>query len=281
MVVHASAQDTRRQHRRARALQAAESTLQATARTAAQQAECGRAEADAAEATLHGGHAASHRVDVTGEARPLEGRGRPRPDKARTIQALRARLQTTISAQTERRARLEAEAGGFVLLTQGPTAGDLAHHASARLPVDKDHQGTEQHDGFLQAPVLVKRRFVQKPERLEAWGRLVWLALRRWRVRARTMRTAVDPTSTPVPGWEKQATERPTSCMMVTQLAGVIVWPRGAHRQLARPLSVVQPPSRQALDVPVAYGTGLKSGAGGGRCRRDASHSSRSVSCAG
>jgi len=56
----------------------------------------------------------------------------------------------------------------------------------------------------------------------------------------------------PLTGWDKQATERPTSCMMVTQFAGVIVFKLGHDRQLARPLSVVQQPSLTALDVPAA-----------------------------
>ena len=45
-------------------------------------------------------------------------------------------------------------------------------------------------------------------------------------------------------------TERPTSLMMVTKVAGVIVVKLGSHRHLARPLSGVQHQSRTALDVP-------------------------------
>jgi hypothetical protein len=66
----------------------------------------------------------------------------------------------------------------------------------------------------------------------------------------RAMRTYVDSTSMPLPGWDKQVTERPTSCMMVTKFAGVIVVKLGPHRQRARPLSAVQHRSLTALDVP-------------------------------
>jgi hypothetical protein len=55
-----------------------------------------------------------------------------------------------------------------VLRTKVPTAGDLAHSARDLLTVDKDQQGTEQHDGFLKNPVMGKRLFLKKPERLEA-----------------------------------------------------------------------------------------------------------------
>ena len=74
------------------------------------------------------------------------------------------------------------------------------------------------------------------------------------------MRTYVDTTSTPLPGWDKKATERPTSFMMVTKFAGVIVLKLGDHRQLARPLSVVQQQYLTALNVSVACFTDCTSG---------------------
>jgi len=83
-------------------------------------------------------------VDVTVEERPLSGRGRPNLDKPRPIKAMRSRLKTTLNAQTERMARLEEEAGCFVLLTNVPTTGDRAQSASDILSVDKDQPGTEQ-----------------------------------------------------------------------------------------------------------------------------------------
>jgi hypothetical protein len=76
------------------------------------------------------------------------------------------------------------------------------------------------------------------------------LALLLWRVMERAMRMHVDTTSMPLPGWDKKATERPTSFMMVTKFAGVIVLKLGHHRQLARPLSGVQHQYLTALDVP-------------------------------
>jgi hypothetical protein len=76
------------------------------------------------------------------------------------------------------------------------------------------------------------------------------LALLIWRLMERAMRRHVDRTSTPLPGWDKKATERPTSFMMVTKFAGVIVVRLGTHRQLARPLSGVQQQYLTALDVP-------------------------------
>ena len=122
-----------------------------------------------------------------------------------------------------------------MLLTNVPTAGHLAHSARDILTVYKEQHGTEQNYGFLKDPVIVNSLFLKKPERIEALGLVLLLALLIWRLMERAMRTHVDTTSTPLPGWDKKATERPTSFMMVTKFAGVIVLKRGHHRQLARP----------------------------------------------
>ena len=236
----------------ARDIQASYSTLQSAARTAEQQEYFCRADAAAAAAQLRAVHAAFHRVDVTVEERPVYGRGRPSPQKPRPIKAIRYRLKTTISAQAEHMARLEEEAGCFVLLTNVPTAGDLAHSAQEMLTVYKDQHGTEQHYGFLKDPVIVNSLFLKKPERIEALGLVLLLALLIWRLMERAMRTHVDTTSTSLPEWDKKATERPTSFMMITKFAGVIVLKLGDQRQLARPLSMVQQRYLAALDVPVA-----------------------------
>src|ERR687883_378459 len=118
------------------------------------------------------------------------------------------------------------------------------------LTVYKEQHGTEQNYGFLKDPVIVNSLFLKKPERIEALGLILLLALLIWRLMERTMRRHVDTTSTPLPGWDKKATERPTAFMMVTKFAGVIVVKLGHDRQLARPLSVVQQQYLTALDVP-------------------------------
>ena len=90
------------------------------------------------------------------------------------------------------------------------------------------------------------------------------LALLIWRLMERAMRRHVETTGTPLTGWDKKATERPTSCMMVTKFAGVIVLKHGHNRQLARPFSVVQQPYLIALDVPSACFTDDQSRSGEG-----------------
>jgi transposase len=250
VVVHSSAQDKRRQQRLARDIQASYSTMQTTVRTAEQQEYFCRADAETAAAQLRAMHTAYHLIDVAIEARPLYGRGRPSSHQARPIKAIHYRLKITINPDTERISHTEAEAGGFVLRTNVPTAGDLAHSARDILTVDKEQHGTEQNYGFLKDPVIVNSLFLKKPERIEALGLVLLLALLIWRLMERAMRMHVDTTSTPLPGWDKKTTERPTAFMMVTKFVGVIVLKRGHHRQLARPLSAVQDQYLTALDVP-------------------------------
>jgi transposase len=250
VVVHSSAQDKRRQQRLARDIQASYSTMQTTVRTAEQQEYFCRADADGAAAQFRAVHTPYHLIDVTVEERPVYGRGRPSPHKARPVTAMRYRLKTTIRLHPEHIGRMEEAAGCFVLLTHVPTAGPLAHSARAILTVDKEQHGTEQNYGFLKDPVIVNSLFLKKPERIEALGLVLLLALLIWRLMARAMRRHVDTTSMPLPGWDKKATERPSSFMMVTKFAGVIVLKSGHHRQLARPLSGGQQQYLTALDVP-------------------------------
>src|SRR5919108_3634595 len=165
--------------------------MQTAARAAEHQEYCCRADADAAAARLRAVSAAYHRLEVAVEERLVSGRGRPSAHKPRPITARRYRLKTAISPQTERIACMEEEAGCFVLLTNVPTAGDMAHRAREIRTVYKEQHGTEQNYGFLKDPVMVNSLFLKKPERIEALG-LVWLlALLLWRLMERAMRRHV------------------------------------------------------------------------------------------
>jgi transposase len=250
VVVHSSTQDKRRQQRLERDIQASYSTVQDAVRQAAQQEYFCRADAEAAAAQLRAMPTGYHRIEVAVEERPLYGRGRPSSRQPRLIKAMRYRLNITIHPDMERIRRREDEAGCFVLLTNVPTAGDLAHSAQDILTIYKEQHGTEQNYGFLKDPVIVNSLFLKKPERIEALGLVLLLALLIWRLMERAMRRHVETTSRPLPGWDRKATERPTAFMMVTKFAGVIVLKLGHHRHLARPLSGVQHQYLTALDVP-------------------------------
>jgi transposase len=169
-------------------------------------------------------------------------------------------LQVTLHARSDVIARKTQETGCFVLLTPVPTAGEMAHRAGAVLRAYKEQHGIEQNCGFLKDPLMVHSLLLKKPERLEALGLVLWLALLLGRLRESTLRGHVETTETPLTGWDKKATQQPTACMLMTKLAAVMVLKGGPQRQLARPRATVQQQYLRARGVPATYCTVPQSG---------------------
>jgi transposase len=252
VVVQSSAQDKRRLKRLDREFQASYTTLQATARAAAKQEYFCRADAEVAAEALRAMQTDDHQVEVAVEECPKYGKGRPSTRQPRVVKALRYGLQPTLTERSAHLAQQREAAGCFVLLTNTPTAGPMAHRAVDVLKVYKAQHGVEQNYGFLKDPVVVHSLFLKKPERIEALGLVLLLALLIWRVMERSMRAHVDTTGTTLTGWDKKETERPTAFMMMTKFAGVMVLKMHPQRQLARPLSAVPQQYLTALGVPPA-----------------------------
>lgn len=184
------------------------------------------------------------------EARPTYGPGRPSPHQPRAVKAWRYRLQATLHERAEVIARKAQEMGCVVLLTNVPTQGEMAHSAGEILRAYKAQHGVEQNFAFLKDPVMVNSLFLKKPERIEALGLVLLLALLLWRLVERTLRVHVETTGNALTGWDKKETQKPTAFMMVTKFAAVLVLKGGVHRQLAQPLSAVQQAYLTALGVP-------------------------------
>jgi len=255
VVVHSSSQDQRRQQHLEREIQASYALLEATVREAARQEYFCHADAEAAAAKLRALPSAYHGVDVDVAERPQYGPGRPSSKQPRVVKALRYGLQVTLHERAEVIARQTQETGCFVLLTNVPTAGEMAHRAGDVLRAYKEQHGIEQNYGFLKDPLIVNSLFLKKPERIEALGLVLLLALLLWRLVERTLRVHVETTGTPLTGWDKKATQKPTAFMMMTKFAGVMVLKVGDQRQLAHPLSTVPQPDLRALGVPATYCT--------------------------
>jgi transposase len=260
VVVHSSSQDQRRQQHLGQAIHASYATLEATVREAARQEYFCHADAEAAAAKLRALQSAYHGVDVDVEERPKYGPVRPSATRPRVVKALRYGLQVTLHERAEVIARKTQETGCFVLLTNVPTAGEMAHRAGDVLRAYKEQHGIEQNYGFLKDPLIVNSLFLKKPERIEALGLVLLLALLLWRLVERTLRVHVETTGTPLTGWDKKATQKPTAFMLMTKFAGVIVLKVGGQRQLAHPLSTVQQQYLVALQVPATYFTAPPSG---------------------
>lgn len=76
------------------------------------------------------------------------------------------------------------------------------------------------------------------------------LALLLWRLVERALRVHVATTGNSLPGWDKKITQKPTTFMLMTKFAAVMVVKVGTPRQFAQPLSAVQQQYLLALGVP-------------------------------
>jgi len=249
VVVQSSTQDKRRLKRLEREVQASYTTLQDTIRAAQQHDYFCRADAEAAAAKLRATQSTYHQMEVTVEERPKYGKGRPSRHTPRPVKEMRYGLTAILREHEARIARKRAAADCFVLLTNVPMEGALAHRTEEILKAYKDQHGIEQNYSFLKDPLIVNSLFLKKPERIEALGVVLLLALLVWRLVERQMRDHVTTTGTPLTGWDKKMTEHPTAFMMMTKFAGVLVLKVGPQRQLARPLSTVQQQYLSALGV--------------------------------
>jgi transposase len=250
MVVHSTAQDKRRLQRLARDVHSSAEAIQVVARVAATQEYFCQADAEVAAARLRASPTPYHELVVTVEERPKYGRGRPSQHVPRAVKTMRYGLKCTFKERDATIARKREEAGCFVLLTNVPTEGDLAHRAGDVLKGYKNQYGIEQNFSFLKDPLIVNSLFLKKPERIEALGLVLLLALLLWRLMERSLRDYIDTTGTTVTGWDKKATDRPTTFMMVTKFSGLIVVKVDEQRYLARALSLVQQQYLTALSVP-------------------------------
>src|ERR687887_340549 len=242
VVVHSNSHDQRRQQRLEREVQEASSTLGTTVRAAAKQEYFCRADAEAAAEQLRALQSAYHRVEVVIEERPQYGPGRPSQKQPRVVKALRYGLQVTLHERAEVVARRRQEAGCFVLLTNVPTAGEMGHRAGEVLRAYKEQHGVEQNFAFLKDPIMVNSLFLKKPERIEALGLVLLLALLLWRLVERALRGHVETTGKPLTGWDKKETQQPTAFRMMTKFAAVICRKGSPQGHLGPPLGPVHQP---------------------------------------
>jgi transposase len=252
VVVHSSSQDQRPQKRFIRDLAASSTSLMATVAEATQQECFCRADAEAAATKLQALQSAYHQVAVEEHPKYGPGKcgpGRPSARQPRAIKGLRYKLKATVGERPEAIARHYEEAGCFVLLTNVPSAGEMAHSAADILRGYKEQYGIEQNFAFLKDPLIVNSLFLKKPKRIEALGLVLLLALLLWRLMERALRVHVEATGGTLTGWDKKETQKPTAFMMMTKFAAVMVVKMGTQRQLVQPLSAVQQAYLLALGV--------------------------------
>src|SRR5262249_494654 len=227
-----------------------------TVAEATRQEYCCRADAEAAAEKVRALQSSYHYVEVVIEERPTYGPGRPSAHKPRTVKAWRYTLKGTLHERSESIARRVQEAGCFVLLNNVPTEGEMAHSAGELLRAYKEQHGVEQNFAFLKDPVIVNSLFLKKPERIEALGLVLLLALLVWRLVERALRAHVETTGHTLTGWDKKETLKPTAFMMMTKFAAVLGLQGGPPPAPAPPLAVGAQAYLSALGVPVTAFTG-------------------------
>lgn len=249
IVVHSSAHDKRRHKRIDRLLNKDRKQLDQECKQATDTAFFCRADAQAAgEKLIHTSTGGYHRVMFDIEKVPKYGRGRPAKGKPRTVLRNEYMLTAEIAEAPEKVAPLRLQAGCFVLLT------NLIEHKDdwptpELLKLYKSQIGIEKNFSFLKDPAIVNSIFLKKAERIEVLGLILLISLLIWRLMERSMRQYIEVNDCTLTGWKRRPTKKPTSFMMTTKFAGILVITKGKNRQLARPLKDFQREYLQAMGV--------------------------------
>lgn len=249
IVVHSSAHDKRRHKRIDRLLKQDRKQLEQACKQATDTAFFCRADAQTAgEKLIHTATSGYHRITVDIEKVPKYGRGRPAKGKPRTALRYDYRLTANIAEAPEKVDPLRLQAGCFVLLTN--LVGQQEDWpAPELLKLYKGQIGIEKNFSFLKDPAIVNSIFLKKAERIEVLGLILLISLLIWRLMERSMRQYVEVNDCTLTGWERRPTKKPTSFMMTTKFAGILVITTGKNRQLARPLKDFQREYLKAMGV--------------------------------
>jgi transposase len=249
IVVHSSAHDKRRHKRIDRLLKQDRDQLEHSCKQATDTAFFCRADAKATgEKLVHESAGGYHRVMTDVEKVPKYGRGRPAQNKPRKVQRYEYILTANIVEAPEKVVPLRLQAGCFVLITNLVEQQD-DWPAPELLKLYKSQIGIEKNFSFLKDPAVINSIFLKKAERIEVLGLILILSLLIWRLMERSMRQYVENNDCTLTGWERRPTKKPTSFMMTTKFAGILVITTDGNRQLARPLKDFQSKYLRALGV--------------------------------
>ena len=249
VVVHSSAHDKRRHKRIDRLLKQDRKQLEQACRQATATAFFCHADAKAAgEKLINTATSGYRRITVDIEKVPKYSRGRPAKDKPRTALRYEYMLTANIIEAPKKVDPLKPQAGCFVL-PASLIGRQEDWPAPELLKLYKSQIGVEKNFSFLKDPAVVNSIFLKKAERIEALGLILLISLLIWRLMERSMRRYVEINDYTLTGRERRPTKKPTSYMMTTKFAGILVITTGKNRQLARPLKDFQREYLQAMGV--------------------------------
>jgi transposase len=252
IVVHSSAHDRRRQKRLERELAASLKEARTLAKPLKKNRYSCRTDAEQAAQDLVAQTTQFHQLDIEIIECPRYPAGRPAHGAPRIPVAIEYELSATIIKREKVITRHQEQAGCFVLLSNVPADWSDGYSAEKILRTYKEQYGIENNFSFLKDDQIVNAIFLKLPERIEALGLILLIALLVWRLMEHTMRTELETTDTDLPGWDNKPTTRPTAYMMTWKFRGIIVLRIGEERRLAQPLSATQEAFLKALTVPAS-----------------------------
>lgn len=223
VVVHSDAHDKRAQKKLAKALfqsiDEAGGVLEGVAKI---EYYC-REDAEAAADKLKSEGSSLHYPDCEVAEKVTYRRGRPPKSGERKVSRVRYVLEGKLVERAEEVERARAAAGCFVLLTNVPEEGEMAHSPEEILTAYKEQYGIERNFGFLKDPLIVNDIFLKRPERIEVLGFVLLVSLLVWNLMEHVMRAYLKRTNSTIPGWDNKQTNRPTSYMMTIKFMGVLI----------------------------------------------------------
>lgn len=233
VVIHSSSHDKRRQKRYDRLVASSEKTISNALKKMPNVYAC---EPDAKRAATQAEKLSDplHNVRVSICPENIRKRGRP-PKNAPAPTQMRYKLVWDVRENEDAVARLRELAGCFVLLSNVPIKGESSMDGAGLLRTYKGQYGVESDFAFLKDPLVVNDIFLKTPARIDALGMVLIIALMVWRLMERSMRTYLENTETVLPGWAGRDTKKPTSFMMTTAMAGIMVARNGNRRHLLCP----------------------------------------------
>ena len=255
IVVHSSAHDKRRHRRLEKERQRELEQIQERLKREEAIAYACRADALAAGERLLKEYARPGwwRLEVEFESQAKYRRGRPRQGEERAIEHVYWHVRGRVEINQEWSRRQLEEAGCFVLLTNTPIQGEMAHDGREVLEAYKDQNGIERNFAFLKDPLIVNDLFLKTPRRIQVLGLILLLSLLVYNLLEHVLRQHVERTGEALPGWpggrQPRPALRPTTFMMRTKFSGIMLLKIGDQRVFANPLSAVQLRWIQALGM--------------------------------
>ncbi len=249
VVVHSAAHDKRRQKKLARRLRESRESAERTLKEASKVKYFCREDAQAAAEKLASEKTLYHSCQCTVTEKVTYARGRPPKNGARKVTKVRYILAGEVVERSDEVERIREASGCFVLLTNTPTTGEMAHAAIDVLTAYKEQQGIERNFGFLKDPLIVNDIFLKRPDRIEVLGFILLTSLLVWNLMEHVMRQYLKRTDSVVPGWDRKPTQTPTSFMMTTKFKGVLVVEAGGEWEFNVPLDFEQEQYMHALGL--------------------------------